>query len=206
MAAVIAFAAAPAAATTVTAFKGKEVRYRVTAARGFERVTFSGTPAANCTTTGVCGKQGTVSYSFGGTPTKSKASLIVDKGRVTSGRATFQTHGVTKSRLTSTNSAPCSDKRSHRNDYFLFVGKSSKRVEFDFRSGTGSPDYLATKCQTPTEVSLIDSNAVPTATFSATGLNHASDNFSLKGSRNFVISGYEGTVSWNLRYSITQTG
>src|SRR5436305_5783336 len=96
-AAVTAIAAVPAAATTVTAVKDKEVRYRVTVARGFEFVQWAGTGFANCTGS-QCGTAGTVSYKFSGTPKKSKAFLIVDKkGRVTSGRADFVARGTTKS-------------------------------------------------------------------------------------------------------------
>lgn len=208
-AAVTAMAAVPAGATTVTAVKGKEVRYRVTVARGFEFVQWAGTPFANCSGS-QCGLAGTESYSFKGRPSKSKAFLIVDrKGRVVDGRADFVTHGTTRSSVRSTNggpgqSAPCSDTVAHRHDYFQFTGISSRLAEFELRNGTGSPDYLHTHCPGPTETNLIDSNAVPRATFSASGLNHASDNFSLRGSRNFVDRGFQGTVSWSLHYSIVR--
>jgi hypothetical protein len=202
--AAIAMAAVPAGATTVTAIKGKEVRYRVTVARGFEFVQWAGTPFANCAGS-QCGTAGTVSYKFSGTPRKSRAFLIVDrKGRVIGGRASFATHGTTKSFERSPSGTSCSNTVAHHSDYFQFTGVSSKRVLYELRNGTGSPDYLHTRCPGPTEVNLIDSDAVPSATFSATGLNHASDNFSLKGSRNFVDAGYQGTVSWHLRYSIVR--
>jgi hypothetical protein len=101
-----------------------------------------------------------------------------------------------------TSSPPCTDTVSHRHDYFQFTGKSSKLVEFELRNGTGSPDYLKTHCPGPTEVDLINANAVPRATFSASGLNHATDKFSLKGSRNFVVGGFTGTVTWKLAYRL----
>lgn len=195
VASALAAVAAPVAHASTT-------RYSVTAASGYERVYFSGTPASGCAARGDCGVSGTVVYQFGGAPTHSHALVTVKGKTVTGLRADFTTSGVTTAIVTTpASSTACTATVAHRSDSFRL--SKARRAQVTFALHVGPPDYLATSCQGPLEADLARAGALPSAPFKASGFAHPNFTFGLKGSRNFRdVTGFEGTVSWKLTYGL----
>lgn len=190
------------AALAAPAAQASQVRHTVTQASGYERVYFSGTPAAGCAAAGTCGVSGTVVYGFGGKVPRGRATVSLEGNRVTGVAARFVTIGKTSSTVTLPGSgSPCTDDVDHRGDGFV-LGKASGGL-LDFALHTGAPDYLATRCPGPGEAELVKAGALPSGLFKGDGFRSLRFRFGLNGSQNFAgAGGYEGTASWKLRYKL----
>jgi hypothetical protein len=174
--------------------------FSMTAARGFERVTFTGDSAASCEQFGVCGYTGKVEYSIGGTP-HGTIVLARSRGGKISGGATYRTEGSTSATVTPPGGAPaCSDTITHSTDLFSAASQPHSVKTLLLSYDTAGDDFLATTCPGPTKRDAALAGALPKATFSASGFHGKKLRFGFGGSVPFKGHGFTATSEWRLSF------
>jgi hypothetical protein len=171
--------------------------YKVVKAAGTEKVEFAA-DAKTCARFLTCGYAGTVTYTFGGTPSGKLVLRKDARGRV-KGAAAFTSRGKTVSDLTS--GAVCTDTVRHKREQFSIASKSRLgRLVFGLHGAR--IDYLVTDCAGPTEAQLERDGALPNGTFKRTAFEARTTTFGLTGSASFREAGYLGKASWKLSYRV----
>jgi hypothetical protein len=179
-----------------------ERTYSVVEARGSQVLTFQADPDT-CATYGVCGESGTVRYSFSGEP--SGGLVLRRSGRRQSGTGRFRTRGRTTADMTGPTGS-CSDGVEHTRDWFSLRGGLARLVFRFHRPRRKDRDYLRTDCPTPTEANLARDDALPKGSFDADDFEQDRTAFRLEGKSVLTDRGYRGTLRWQLRYSVKQSG
>jgi hypothetical protein len=193
--ALAAVAMAPAAASATT------TSYRVTKATGSEIVAFTADPGT-CARFVTCGYHGTVTYTFGGTPS---GRLVLDQGASghVTGAADFSARGTTVADVTTGDA--CTDTVRHRREHFS-MRSPSRLGKLIFGLHGAKTDYLATACAGPTEADLKRDGALPTGKFKRKDFAAQATRFTLNGSASFREKGYRGTDTWKLSYRVARGG
>jgi hypothetical protein len=187
--------------TAIAAKKGSI--YDITSATGFERVTFAGDANAFCQQYGVCGYNGTVTYSIGGKPHGTLQLTRARSGKVV-GSARYRTSGITKTRVTPPNGgADCVDTVSHKTDVFMLNSFDSRFQNLVLDYHLVGDDYLDTKCTAPNEGAVADAGVLPQAVFSAADFFRGNrPRFTLAGSNAFRAAGFSSTIEYKLSFKI----
>lgn len=192
----MALAPAPAVARTGSIFD-------LTQARGLEKVTFKGDPAAGCEARGTCGFSGTVTYRIGGKPKGTIVVVRTGSGKLT-GDARYKTKGVTRATVKDPGSAePCTYEHASQRDVFSLRSTGSKfqNVLLSYHSGGGP--YLDVSCPAPNEDDLAAAGALPKASFKAADFHGPKLGFSFSGSLPFKAAGFSATSTWDLSFKTT---
>jgi hypothetical protein len=198
--AVAGLAIAPSAATAKRGWI-----YDVTKATGFETVTFTGDEDGGCVLYKVCGYEGEVSYTLGGTP---KGKLYVSRsksGKIT-GRATYRSKGVTRTRVTPPSNQPgpdCTQTIKHKHDTFDLFSRGSRNDRLMFVWHAVGPDFLDTKCAGPNEGAVADAGVLPEALFETRDFFEGTKpSFAVKGATPFRAAGFSSTIEYKLQFKM----
>jgi hypothetical protein len=180
--------------------------YDLTTAKGFERLTFSGDPSANCMDFGTCGYSGVVTYTIAGKPKGTIALTRSHSGKV-SGRARYTTNGTTVADVTPAGSRPnCNDSVQHSRDVWSIAstGANSRNLVVTYHDGA-TTDYLATNCAGPTEADVRSSGALPSGRFAAKDFFRGpKPSFSIAGGTPFAAAGFNASIEWQLSFKAKQ--
>ncbi len=182
----------PAAATAKTGSI-----FKITHAKGVERVTFTGDSAASCARFGTCGYRGTVTYAVRGKPRGTLVLARSRSGRI-SGGATYRTRAVTSASVTPpAGAATCTDTVRHKTDLFSAqsLPNSAKALLISYESG--GEDILATSCPGPTEADAAAAGALPEGTFKARGFTGKRLRWGFSGAVAFRRRGFSANSEWD---------
>jgi hypothetical protein len=176
--------------------------YDVTSAKGFERLTFSGDPAADCASFGTCDYAGVTTYTISGKP-KGTIALTRKRSGEVKGSARYTTNGTTVSDVTPVGSRPnCSDSVDHTRDGWSIAssGASFRNLLVTYHEGLKT-DYLATNCAGPTEKDVKAAGVLPTGRFSAKDFFRGEKpSFSISGGTPFQTGGWNASIEWDLKF------
>jgi hypothetical protein len=179
--------------------------YDVTKASGFETVTYTGDNDAGCVLYKVCGYSGEVGYKLSGKP---KGTLVVTRsksGKI-QGRATYNSKGLTTTRVTPPSDQPgpdCTQSISHKTDTFDLFSRGSHNDRLMFVWHSFGPDYLDTKCTGPNEGAVADAGVLPQALFQTSDFfNGSKPSFAFKGATPFRAGGFSSTIQYKLQFKM----
>ena len=176
--------------------------YDLTSAKGFERLTFSGDPAADCASFGTCDYAGVVTYTISGKP-KGTIALTRSRSGKVSGTARYTTNGTTVSDVTPVGSRPnCNDSVDHNRDGWSIAtsGASARNLLVTYHDGL-TTDYLATNCAGPTEKDVKAAGVLPTGRFSAKDFFRGEKpSFAISGGTPFQAGGWNASIEWDLKF------
>jgi hypothetical protein len=172
--------------------------YRVTVAKGTERVEFAGDPAAGCADRGVCGVAGTVTF----TPVRpdvGQIATVARIGRRLSGSA-FTSGGTTTASVTTQGAeATCTDSFFTRQAVVAFKQQGVKAQAL-LHGPLGEPPLgqdaavFATHCAGPRLADLAQAGALPRAVFPMSALRRRVLNLRLTADTPFAQAGFSGRV------------
>ena len=176
--------------------------YDVTSAKGFERLTYSGDPSADCSSFGTCDYSGVVTYTIKGKP-KGTIALTRSRSGKVSGSARYKTNGTTATDVTPVGNRPnCSDSVDHNRDGWSIAssGASYRNLLVTYHNFL-STDYLATNCTGPTEKDVKEAGVLPTGRFAAKDFFRGErPSFSISGGTPFQINGWNASIEWDLKF------
>jgi hypothetical protein len=177
--------------------------YRVTIAKGTERVEFAGDPAAGCADRGVCGVAGNVTFTPA-RPDVGQIATVARSGHRLSGAA-FTSGGTTSAFVTTQGAdAACTDSFVTPQIVVAFK-QSGVKAQALLHGPLGEPPVgqdaavFATRCAGPRLTDLAQTGALPRAVFPISLLRRSVVNLRLTADTPFSRSGFSGRVTADIR-------
>jgi hypothetical protein len=177
--------------------------YRVTIAKGTERVEFAGDPAAGCADRGVCGVAGTVTF----TPVRpdvGQIATVARFGRRLSG-AGFTSGGTTTANVATQGAdVACTDSFVTPQAVVAFRQRGTK-AQATLHGPLGEPPLgqdaavFATRCAGPRLADLAQAGALPRAVFGMSALRRRVLDLHLVADTPFSQAGFSGRVVADVR-------